>query len=92
MLRELYVAMGQAKIEKHVKRQSKGIHSKKVRDEWDNYGMPVVLSLNEFFKHYKKVVSGKIRPFELMKQPGSNKSTYYRYVIRLLQFLKVVLS
>ena len=38
------------------------------------------MPIDEFSEHYQKVVSGEIRPFELMKQLGMSKSTYYRYV------------
>ena len=41
------------------------------------------MSLDEFLEHYQKVMSGEMRPFELMKQIGMSKSTYYRYVARL---------
>ena len=70
----------QAEIEKKEKRQREGIDSKKARGEWDDYGRPAVMSIDEFSEHYQKVVSGEIRPFELMKQLGMSKSTYYRYV------------
>ena len=83
MLIELYAAMAQAEIEKKEKRQREGIDSKKARGEWDDYGRPAVMSIDEFSEHYQNVVSGEIRPFELMKQLGMSKSTYYRYVKRI---------
>jgi DNA invertase Pin-like site-specific DNA recombinase len=83
MLIELYAAMAQAEIEKKEKRQREGIDSKKARGEWDDSGRPAVMSLDEFSEHYQNVVSGEIRPFELMKQLGMSKSTYYRYVKRI---------
>ena len=83
MLIELYAAMAQAEIEKKEKRQREGIDSKKARGEWDDYGRPAVMSIDEFSEHYQKVVSGEIRPFELMKQLGMSKSTYYRYVNKI---------
>ena len=67
MLIELYAAMAQAEIEKKEKRQREGIDSKKARGEWDDYGRPAVMPIDEFSEHYQKVVSGEIRPFELMK-------------------------
>ena len=85
MLIELYATMAQAEIEKKEKRQQEGIQAKKERGEWDNYGRPAVMSLEEFTEHYQKVVSGEIRPFELMKQLGMSKSTYYRYVRKILR-------
>lgn len=80
MLIELYAAMAQAEIEKKEKRQSEGIEAKRARGEWDDYGRPAVMSDEEFAREYQKVVSRELRPFELMKQLGMSKSTYYRYV------------
>ena len=59
------------------------IDSRKARGEWDDYGRPAVMSIDEFSEYYQKVMSGEIRPFELMKQLGMSKSTYYRYVKRI---------
>ena len=84
MLIELYAAMAQAEIEKKEKRQKEGIEAKKARGEWDDYGRPMIMSLEEFAEHYRKVLSGELRPFELMKQLGMSKSTYYRYTKRIL--------
>ena len=83
MLIELYAAMAQAEIEKKEKRQREGIDAKKNRGEWDDYGRPAIMSQEEFSEHYEKVLSGELRPFELMKQFGKSKSTYYRYVGRI---------
>lgn len=80
MLIELYVAMAQAEIEKKEKRQKEGIETKKLRGEWDDYGRPSVMSLDEFTVEYKRVQSGELRPFELMHMLGMTKSTFYRYV------------
>ena len=76
--------MAQAEIEKKEKRQKEGIEAKKARGEWDDYGRPMIMSLEEFAEHYRKVLSGELRPFELMKQLGMSKSTYYRYTKRIL--------
>lgn len=83
MLIELYAAMAQAEIEKKEKRQREGIDAKKNRGEWDDYGRPAIMSQKEFLEHYEKVLSGELRPFELMKQLGMSKSTYYRYASRI---------
>ena len=56
MLIELYAAMAQAEIEKKEKRQREGIDSKKARGEWDDYGRPAVMPIDEFSEHYQKVV------------------------------------
>ena len=80
MLIELYATMAQAEIEKKEKRQKEGIQAKKERGEWDDYGRPSFISVEEFAKEYQKVVDGKLRPFELMKGLGMSKATFYRYV------------
>ncbi len=83
MLIELYATMAQAEIEKKEKRQKEGIQAKKERGEWDNYGRPAVITVEEFAKEYAKVTDGMIRPFELMKQLDMSKATFYRYVAKI---------
>lgn len=80
MLIELYAAMAQAEIEKKEKRQREGIEAKKVRGDWDDYGRPSAIDIEDFKIQYQRVIGGQIRPTELMKQLGISKSTYYRYV------------
>ena len=80
MLIELYAAMAQAEIEKKEKRQREGIEAKKARGDWDDYGRPSAIDIEDFKIHYQKVIDGQIRPTELMKKLGISKSTYYRYV------------
>lgn len=83
MLIELYAAMAQAEIEKKEKRQKEGIQAKKERGEWDDYGRPAVITEEEFGKEYSKVVAGDVRSFQLMKQLGMSKATFYRYVAKI---------
>lgn len=83
MLIELYATMAQAEIEKKEKRQKEGIQAKKERGEWDDYGRPAVITEEEFAKEYSKVVDGDVRPFQLMKQLGMSKATFYRYVAKI---------
>lgn len=79
MLIELYASMEQAEIEKKDKRQREGIMAKKERGEWEDYGRPRKMSLEEFSKKYEKVESGEKRPFQLMRELGMTKATFYRY-------------
>lgn len=79
MLIELYATMAQAEIEKKEKRQQEGIEAKKARGEWDDYGRPKAMDINEFAKEYKRVIDGNIRPFDLMRELGLTKPTFYRY-------------
>ena len=53
MMIELYASMAQAEIEKKEKRQREGIEQKKARGEWDDYGRPRVMDLDEFATHYR---------------------------------------
>lgn len=79
MLIELYASMAQAEMEKKDKRQREGIMAKKERGEWEDYGRPRKMSLEEFSKKYEKVESGEKRPFQLMRELGMTKATFYRY-------------
>lgn len=79
ILIELYATMAQAEIEKKEKRQQEGIAAKKARNEWDDYGRPKALDFNTFSREYQRVVDGTIKPFELMKELGLTKPTFYRY-------------
>lgn len=79
MLIELYATMAQAEIEKKEKRQQEGIQAKKDRGEWEDYGRPKAMDFNSFSKEYQRVVDGTIKPFELMKELGLTKPTFYRY-------------
>lgn len=79
MMIELYASIAQAEIEKKEKRQREGIQAKKDRGEWDNYGRPRVMSIEDFSDEYSLVQQGLKRPFELMKELGMTKPTFYRY-------------
>lgn len=83
MLIELYAAMAQAEVEKKEKRQREGIEAKRARGEWDDYGRPVAVDIENFRNQYQKVIDGQMRPTELMRSLGISKSTYYRYVERM---------
>ena len=79
MMIELYASMAQAEIEKKEKRQRERIEAKKARGEWGDYGRPRIMTLDEFSTHYSLVQQGKKKPFELMKELGMTKPTFYRY-------------
>ncbi len=83
MLIELHAAMAQAEIEKKEKRQREGIEAKKARGDWDDYGRPSAIDIEDFRIHYQKVIDGDMRPTELMRQLGISKSTFYRYADQL---------
>lgn len=79
MLIEMYASFAQAENEKRKKRQAEGIAEMKRRGEWDSYGRPSIMSLDEFVKEYKNVEAGLLKPVELMNKLRLTKSTYYRY-------------
>jgi DNA invertase Pin-like site-specific DNA recombinase len=79
MMIELYASMAQAEIEKKEKRQREGIEAKKARGEWGDYGRPRKMTFEEFSTHYRSVQEGKKKPFELMRELGLSKPTFYRY-------------
>ena len=69
MLVELYAAMAQAEIEKKEKRQREGIEAKRARGEWDDYGRPSLMTIEEFVVEYRKVESGDLRPVDCIYRP-----------------------
>jgi DNA invertase Pin-like site-specific DNA recombinase len=79
MMIELYASMAQAELEKKQKRQREGIDAKKARGEWGDYGRPRIMAMKDFAERYKAVLDGKKRPFELMRELGMTKATFYRY-------------
>lgn len=83
LLFELYSSMAQAEIEKKEKRQRGGIAAKKARGEWSDYGRPSVMSIDDFKEAYKAVQAGEKKPFELMRELGMTKPTFYRYVKKI---------
>jgi len=85
MLVEMYATFAHAEMIKREIRQSQGIQAMKDRKEWDKYGRPVAMNYDKFKQEYAKVVDGQIKPFQLMKQLGMKKSTYYKYAKRFKQ-------
>ena len=83
MLIELYAAMAESELNKKEKRQAEGIEAKKARGEWEDYGRPRALDIDTFKKEYQRVISGAIKPFQLMRELNLTKATYYRYVKEL---------
>ena len=75
---EIYATIAQQETEKRAMRQAQGIEAKRLNGDWD-FGRPRVLTMEEFAANYQKVLSGTVRPFDLMKQLKLSKPTYYRY-------------
>ena len=60
--------------------QAEGIKAKKLRGDWDGYGRPRMMDIKKFALYYRRVLSGRIRPTQLMKELNLTTPTYYRYV------------
>ena len=81
MMIELYASMAQVEIEKREKRQREGIEQKKARGEWDDYGRPRVMDLEEFATHYRLVQQGNLYwkcPDTFF--PKTTKTLYFHYL------------
>lgn len=79
LMLELYASMAEAELEKKQKRQREGIEQMKARGEWERYGRPAAMSYTDFAIRYDDVANGHKKPFELMRELGLSKSTFYRY-------------
>lgn len=82
MLIEMYATFAHAEMLKRETRQKQGIQAMKDRNEWDKYGRPVAMDYKKFASEYTKVITGQIKPFELMRQLNMAKATYYKYAKR----------
>lgn len=79
LLIEIYASFAQAEMEKREKRQREGIASMKARGDWNRYGRPNIIDSNIFVKEYEKVLSGELRPVDVMNKLNLKKPTYYKY-------------
>lgn len=79
MMIELYASMAEAEMHKKQKRQKEGYEALKARGEWDKLGRPAAIDYKEFCKQYERVLAGKVKPFDLIKELKVSQSTYYRY-------------
>jgi DNA invertase Pin-like site-specific DNA recombinase len=89
MLIEMYATIAHAEMLKREKRQAEGINAMKARGEWDKYGRPPIIDYDEFKQAYGKVEAGQIKPFELIKELGMAKSTYYKYAKQVKNELSI---
>lgn len=76
---EIYVTIAEAEMHKKEKRQREGIEAMRNRGEWDKMGRPRVMEQAVFNREFERVVSGEIAPFELIKELGMKRQTYYKY-------------
>ncbi len=80
MLISFYDCLSRAELERKQKRQQEGYEAMKARGDWDLLGRPRKMELEDFKKQYQRVLDGKIRSMELMRELGLNQNTYFRYV------------
>lgn len=80
MLIQLFDIMSRAELEKNRKRQREGIEAKKKRDDWEDYGRPRRMKMDDFLQYYKRVVDGKQSGSSLRRELNMPETTYYRYV------------
>lgn len=79
MLLEMYAAFAQAEMEKREQRQKEGIEVMKERGEWERYGRPKKMSLEQFAREYRAVALKEMRPVDFRREKGFTVGTYYRY-------------
>lgn len=79
MLIEMYAVLAQAEVDKKAVQQKKGIQAMKDRGNWEKYGRPKKMTIQDFKKEYARVERGEIKPFELIKELNLTVPTFYRY-------------
>ncbi len=81
MLIEMYASFAHAEMMKRKKRQTEGIQAMKDRGEWDNYGRPITIKINDNFKIiYRQWKDGEITAVKAMELNNMPKATFYRKV------------
>lgn len=79
ILKSRVTTIAQQEMEKRAKRQAEGIEAMRKRGNFERYGRPKVMSMQEFEREYSKVLRKEIAPFQLMRELKLSKATYYRY-------------
>ena len=79
LLIELYATFAHAEMQKKEKRQAEGIQAMKDRGEWGDYGRPRAIDPKFFIEQFARIKDEGIKPFDLIKELGITKPTYYRY-------------
>ena len=81
MLIEMYASFAHAEMLKRQKRQTEGIEAMKERGEWDNYGRPTTIKIDDSFKGtYTQWKYGEITAIKAMELCSMAKATFYRKV------------
>jgi len=85
----MYAAYAQAEMEKRQKRQRESIETMKLRGDWQKYGRPRTLSIEEFRNQYDRFIKREMSASKLMKQLNISDTTYYRYKKELETYLVI---
>ena len=80
MLIEMYAMLSEAEMKKRAKRQREGIEAKKARGEWDDYGRPWKMSIDEFQKIYEEGVKKGLSNPKIAAENNIPVSTFYKYL------------
>lgn len=81
MLIEMYASFAHAEMMKRQKRQSEGIQAMKERGEWDKYGRPIKIKIDDNFRNaYNIWKDGEITAVKAMEMCSMTKATFYRKV------------
>lgn len=76
---QILAYIADAERKKNREAQKGGIEAKKARGEWDDYGRPRKVTVEEFEEKYDEVLKGKKTEQELQQELGVSKSTFLRY-------------
>ncbi|MBU3181128.1 recombinase family protein [Clostridium psychrophilum] len=81
MLIEMYASFAHAEMLKRQKRQTEGIEAMKERGEWDKYGRPTTIKIDErFISAYTAWKAGEGTAVKAMEKCSMTKATFYRKV------------
>ena len=90
MLIEMYASFAHAEMLKRQKRQTEGIEAMKERGEWDKYGRPTTIKIDEsFINAYTIWKSGEGTAVKAMEKCNMTKATFYRKVKEYEEGLKL---
>ena len=89
MLIEMYASFAHAEMLKRQKRQTEGIEAMKERGEWDKYGRPTTIKIDEsFINAYTTWKAGEGTAVKAMEKSNMTKATFYRKVKQYEEGLK----
>ena len=71
--------LADAERKKNRRAQREGIEAKKARGEWDDYGRPKKMDVEEFRKEYNKALENNMSQQDVISALGISNSTFFRY-------------